>query len=61
MTTRITGVQAWDAKGNMWGLDPAQIPAAQANASVARLRITYADGKTAEQQPHSPDTPAERV
>lgn len=60
MTAPIVGVQAWDARGNMWGLDPAQLPAAQANASVVRLRITYADGKTTE-QPHSRDTPAERV
>lgn len=47
----IIGAQAWDAKGQMWGLDPAQVPAAQANKTVARLRITYADGAV-EEQPH---------
>jgi hypothetical protein len=48
VTAKITGVQAWDAEGQMWGLDPAQVQAAQANPTVARLRVTYADGEQAE-------------
>ena len=61
MTTPITGVQAWDAQGHMWGLDPAQVPAAQANPGVARIRITYADGAQVEAKPNSRDTPAKLV
>lgn len=41
----ITGAQAFGPKGEMWGLDPAQIPAAKANKSVVSIRITYADGR----------------
>ena len=48
MTEPITGVQAWDAEGQMWGLDPAQVQAAQANPTVARIRVTYANGRQVE-------------
>lgn len=62
MTEPVTGAQAWGADGQMWGLDPAQVPAAQANATVARIRITYASGRQAEiKQPNSRDTPGQRV
>ena len=48
LNTQVTGVQAWDAKGQSWGLDPAQVPAAQANPAVTRIRITYKGGRQVE-------------
>jgi hypothetical protein len=52
VTDKITGVQAWGADGQMWGLDPAQVAAAQANPAVARIRVTYACGRQAEIKPN---------
>lgn len=62
MTEPVTGAQAWGADGQMWGLDPAQVAAAQANPTVARIRITYASGRQVEiEQLNSRDTPGQRV
>ena len=48
MTDKITGAQAWGVDGQMWGLDPTQVAAAQANPTVARIRVTYEDGRRVE-------------
>jgi len=48
LNTQVTGVQAWDAEDRMWGLDPQQVQAAQANPTVARIRVTYEGGRQVE-------------